>query len=141
MNKNKNNSKKLDAYEMINSLKVINSQISTEQKEFFIQEINKLKQTNDENSHKSINDLFQNFQYFKDEVLKKLEEKDNLIKELLFNQNQQQKEESSVKMFKEESVKTLNSNKQEEIKVREVRLLIKIIGVNFRTNRPNKDCY
>ena len=47
---------------MINSLKVINSQISTEQKEFFIQEINKLKQTNDENSHKSINDLFQNFQ-------------------------------------------------------------------------------
>ena len=52
---------------------------------------------------------------------KKLEEKDNLIKELLFNQNQQQKEESSVKMFKEESVKTLNSNKQEEIKVREVR--------------------
>ena len=126
---------------MINSLKVINSQISTEQKEFFIQEINKLKQTNDENSHKSINDLFQNFQYFKEEVLKKLEEKDNLIKELLSNQNQQQKEESSVKMFKEESVKTLNSNKQEEIKVREVRLLIKIIGVNFRTNRPNKDCY
>ena len=141
MNKNKNNSKKLDAYEMINSLKVINSQISTEQKEFFIQEINKLKQTNDANSHKSINDLFQNFQYFKEEVLKKLEEKDNLIKELLSNQNQQQKEESSVKMFKEESVKTLNSNKQEEIKVREVRLLIKIIGVNFRTNRPNKDCY
>lgn len=126
---------------MINSLKVINSQISTEQKEFFIQEINKLKQTNDANSHKSINDLFQNFQYFKEEVLKKLEEKDNLIKELLSNQNQQQKEESSVKMFKEESVKTLNSNKQEEIKVREVRLLIKIIGVNFRTNRPNKDCY
>jgi hypothetical protein len=121
LNKNKNNSKKLDANEMINSLKVINSQISTEQKEFFIQEINKLKQTNDANSHKSIYDLFQNFQYFKEEVLKKLEEKDNLIKELLSNQNQQQTEDSSVKMFKEESVKTLNSNKQEEIKVREVR--------------------
>ena len=109
---------------MISSLKEINSKTSKDQKEFFINEIEKVNKNGEVTSEKTSINLLENFNYFKEEIIKKLESKDSIIQDLLNNQqiiihqqqqqmqlqNQQQlitKEEVLAKSFKEESVKTI----------------------------------
>jgi Tfp pilus tip-associated adhesin PilY1 len=128
------NTIKEDINKMISSLKEINSKTSKDQKEFFINEIEKVHKSGETTSDKNTNNLLENFNYFKEEIIKKLESKDCIIQELLNNQqiliqqqqqiqqqNQQQLQakEESIKSFKEESVKTV---KEQPIRLKEVYL-------------------